>query len=151
MEFRYPHVSYDCFSTLERTAHKSRVALSVAHANFIRSEIDDLGSGTKIPSDIECTRVLPRFSMPLDQAEHQRCLKSSVPTRTLRECGLQNRTERRSARPNSVGYETVPKKDDHTTKATQMNGKDTPLLKSVSPTQHGINSSLILQSQSYQS
>lgn len=89
--------------------------------------------------------------MPLDQAEHQRCLEPPVSTRTLRECGLQNRKERRSARPNSVGYETVPKKGEHTTKAIQTNGKESPLLESVSPTQPDIDSSLILHSRSYQS
>lgn len=146
MEFRCPQVSYKLFCTPENIAHESRVAFSVAHANFIRSEIDDLGSGTKIPSDIECTKILPIFAMPLDQAEHQRCLESSVSPRTLRKSGLQNETKRRSARPHSAGYETLSKKGDHTTIATQMNGKDTPL---VGHRQHDVDSLLMLHSQSY--
>lgn len=151
MEFRCRYVSHDCIGTIEHTAHKFRVALSVAHVKFIRSEIDNLGSGTKIPSDIECTRVLPRFAMPLDQEEHQRCLASLASIRTLRERGLHNKTEQRFARLDRLGHETVSRNGYHATKAIQTNGKKTPLLESVGPRQHNTDPSLIFHSQSHQS
>jgi len=151
MEFRCPHVSHDCVRTFEHTAHNFRLALSVAHVKCIRSEIDNLGSGTKIPSDIKCTRALPRFAMPLNKDEHQRCPEPSASTRTLCERGLQNSAEQRSARQYRIGYETMPRNGDHPMRAIQTNGKTTPLLDSVGPTQHVTNRSLTIQSRSHQS
>jgi len=133
VEFRRPCVSQDCLGNCKHKAHNFSVALSVAHVKFIGDEIDNLGSGTKTLSDIECTRVLPRFAMPLNHDEHQLCRKTSASTRRSRKLGLQISAKQRSARLDRVGYETVSGKGDHRTRAIQVNGNNTPFLELVSP------------------